>query len=123
MRLKPTTIILALACLGITSACSRSPAPNTGTAAAPVVTKLEVDNQGFLDMNIYVLRGPAGSRLRLGSASGSSKTTLTIPETVLLAGGTPLKFLADPIGGRRPSVSTTIVVNHGDVVTLRIPPG
>lgn len=121
MRLKPTAIIFALACLG-TSACTRSQSPRAGAAAAPLITKLEVDNQAFLDMNIYVIRD-GGARLRLGTALGNATTTLTIPESVMLSGGTPLKFLADPIGSRRTSVSSSIVVNHGDIVTLRIPPG
>lgn len=121
MRLKPTAIIFALACLG-TSACTRSQSPRAGAAPAPLVTKLEVDNQAFLDMNIYVLRD-GGARLRLGTATGNSKTTLTIPDMVMLSGATPLKFVADPIGGRRTSVSSSVIVNPGDIVTLRIPPG
>lgn len=120
MRLKTSAVILAFACLGTSTACSH---PQSGQVApAPAVTKLEVDNQGFLDMNIYVIRD-GGARQRLGTATGNSQTTLTIPETVMLLGPTQLKFLADPIGGRRTSVSSSIIVNHGDIVTLRIPPG
>lgn len=120
MRLKTSAVILAFACLGTTVSCSH---PKSGqAAAAPAVTKLEVDNQGFLDMNIYVMRD-GGARQRLGTAIGNSETTLTIPETVMRSGVTQLKFIADPIGGRRTSVSSSIIVNRGDIVTLRIPPG
>ncbi len=37
---------------------------------------VQVDNQGFLDMNIYAVR--SSQRLRLGTAAGNSKTNLTI---------------------------------------------
>lgn len=122
MRLQPIAVVFALACLGTSNACTRSPSARAGAAPAPVVTKLEVENQGFLDMNIYVMRD-AGVRQRLGTATGNSKTTLTIPEAVMRIGATQLKFVADPIGGRRASVSSSIIVNPGDIVTLRIPPG
>jgi hypothetical protein len=124
MRLKPLTLVLALGCLGAVSACTRSSSTNAGAPAAPVpVTTLEVTNQDFLDMDIYVISAPIGTRLRLGTARGNTTTKLTIPEGVLLSGGTPLKFLADPVGRTRTSVSSSIVVNRGDIVTLRIPPG
>ncbi|HEX5437081.1 MAG TPA: hypothetical protein VFW98_07975 [Gemmatimonadaceae bacterium] len=83
-------------------------------------TTLEVQNQGFLDMDIFVLR--SGQRIRIGDVSGNSTTTLTIP-SYLLSGPTPLRFLADPVGGVRTPVSQEITVSPGDEVTLIIPPG
>lgn len=121
MRLKSTAVIFALACLG-TSACTHTQSGRAGAPAAPAVTKLEVDNQGFLDMDVYVVR-EGGARQRLGTATGNAKTTLKIPESVMRIGATQLKFVADPIGGRRASVSSSIIVNPGDIVTLMIPPG
>jgi hypothetical protein len=35
---------------------------------------------------------------------------------------TPLRFIADPIGGNRASVSQEITVVPGDTVVLTIPP-
>jgi hypothetical protein len=121
MRSKTFVAIYALACLGTTSACARFRSGSTGAAPAPVITRVEVDNRGYLDMNVYVMRD-GGAQRRLGTALGNSTTTLTIPQT-MLSGATSLKFLADPIGGRRTSVSSTIIVNPGDIVTLRIPSG
>jgi hypothetical protein len=82
-------------------------------------TVVEVDNQGFQDMDVFALR--SGQRLRLGLATGVHKTDLTIPPA-LINGLTPLRFVADPIGGRRASVSQEITVAPGDTVVMTIPP-
>jgi len=41
---------------------------------------------------------------------------------MLVSGLTPLRFVADPIGGNRASVSQEITVAPGDTVVLMIPP-
>lgn len=84
------------------------------------VTTLRVQNQGFLDMTIYLIAG--SQRVRLGVAGGSSTTTMRIPSQYVF-GASSLRFLADPIGGNRTPVSESITVVPGDVVTLIIPPG
>src|SRR5688500_5981155 len=81
-------------------------------------TTVTVDNQSFSDMTIYVSRG---QRVRLGNARGHSKTTFTIPPSIV-AGVSSLRFIADPIGSTRSSVSEEISVNPGDSVGLTIPP-
>lgn len=83
-------------------------------------TTLRVRNQNFLDMNVFVVRG--GQPIRLGTVSGNSTQVLRIP-AYLLAGVTPLRFVADPIGGSRGPVSEEIVVSPGDQVELMVPPG
>ena len=103
--------LLAAACTGFRHG-STSVDPN-----APTV--VQVDNQGFLDMAVYVLR--SSERLRLGTATGNSKSNLRIP-TGIVTGLTPLRFVADPIGGTRASVSEEITVTPGDTVGLTIPP-
>jgi hypothetical protein len=80
---------------------------------------LQVENRGFADMVIYAVSG--GQRVRLGIAGGNSTNSFTIPRS-LMKGAGPLRFLADPIGGRRTPVSEDMVVQPGDVVTLTIPP-
>lgn len=103
--------VLALGC-GSHKQNASLPAPD---ARAVVM----VDNRSFLDMDVFVYDG--NQRVRLGTAAGHSVTELTIPPR-LLTGATPLRFIADPIGGRRAPVSDEIVVNPGDEVTLIIPP-
>ena len=92
---------------------SEAPMPN-----AP--TMLTVDNRNFADMVIYVVRS-SGERQRLGTATGVSTTHFTIPSR-LIFGGTALRFLADPVGGRGTPISEEITVQPGDNVQLMIPP-
>ncbi|HJP59531.1 MAG TPA: hypothetical protein VJ865_06015 [Gemmatimonadaceae bacterium] len=82
-------------------------------------TTLQVDNQGFLDMAVYAVRSV--ERIRLGTATGNSKTNLRIP-SALVNGLTPMRFIADPIGATRASISEEITVSPGDTVVLTIPP-
>ena len=103
--------LAAAACGGSKSRSAPAPQPRT---------TVRVENQAFSDMNIYAIRG--GQRIRLGTASGNSTTTFTIPAN-LIFGATPLRFLADPIGGNRTSVSEEITVQPGDQVRLILPPG
>jgi len=112
MRL--TTI--AVMVLGVfVVACSSAQRITPGDSERTTVT---VDNQGFLDMAIYATRG---QRVRLGTAPGHSKTVLVIPEA-LLGGVGIIRFIADPIGSSRASVSEEITVNKGDDIGLMIPP-
>lgn len=97
----------------------KSAAPGSGDTGNPGPTVVQVDNQGFLDMAVYAVR--SGQRVRLGNANGASKTNLKVPSS-LVSGITPLRFVADPIGGRRASVSQEITVVPGDTVVLTIPP-
>ena len=82
---------------------------------------LEVENQNFLDMTVYVVEG--GARQRLGEPAATPRPPLTIPEQLIRGGASPLRFLADPIGGEGLPVTEEIVVEPGDAVTLVIPPG
>ena len=82
-------------------------------------TTIRVENQGFADMTIYAIR--SGQRVRLGQATGNTTTTFTIPANIIF-GATPLRFLADPIGGRGTPISDEITVQPGDQVRLVLPP-
>jgi hypothetical protein len=112
-------MLAALWCgIALATACSRNnPADD---AAEPVPkTYLKVENQAFLDMNVYVYR--SSQRIRLGTVNGNSTMRMVIPAN-LLFGSTPLRFQADPIGGNRQSISQEISVSPGDEVVLTIPP-
>ena len=115
--MKIPTITFALLLLGA-SAC-KTFSHGAGAAEQSYPTVVQVDNQGFLDMNIYAAR--SSQRVRIGTAVGNSKTNLTIPAG-LVTGLTPLRFIADPIGGSRASVSMEITVAPSDTVVLTIPP-
>jgi hypothetical protein len=90
-----------------------------GSGVEPARASIRVDNEGFSDMTVYALR--SAQRVRLGLAPGHANTVFTVP-SALMNGLTQLRFIADPIGGARPSVSEEITVAPGDSVTLTIPP-
>jgi hypothetical protein len=115
---------LAIAAFAIvsatTAACGgRDVETSAGEVALADAAHLVVDNQGFLDMTIYVLEGSA--RRRLGTATGGTRSRILIPPSVI-GNGRDLQFLADPIGGRRNSVSQRIFVTPGEEVRLTILP-
>ena len=82
-------------------------------------TAIRVDNQSFADMTVYALR--SSQRVRLGMAPGHSNTVFDVPRT-LISGLTPLRFIANPIGGTHASVSEEITVAPGVSVVMTIPP-
>src|SRR5256886_6010240 len=92
-------------------------------AVAPIDPRAEVavtvDNQNFLDMNVFLIRG--GQRIRLGTVPGlSSRILMVRPD--LIGYGTELRFELHPIGGRSNPASATISVRPADVIQLTIPP-
>lgn len=111
------TLVLLVATGVITTACSSG-----GRGVRPgseVVTTLEVDNQNFTDMTIYLVNG--GQRIRLGRATGKSKTAMRLPRNVLTF-PRELQFSAEPLGGQPGSSTSRIWVNPGDTVLLVITP-
>ena len=125
MRVARSLIALTAVCLATVAApgCARRRARTAAadsTGAQPTRTALRVENRGFPDMTIYVIRS-GSQRIRLGIAGGNRTTVLPIP-SYLVSFPTPLRFLADPIGGNRTPVSDEITVSPGDEVVLTIPP-
>jgi hypothetical protein len=106
-----TTITLAAAC----ARASHMP------EEAPERTVLKVENQGFPDMNIFVLP-ESSNRVRLGTVTGTSNAYFTLPD-YLIRGTRELRFQALPIATPRGPVSQSIMVTPGDTVVLVIPPG
>jgi hypothetical protein len=116
-RALPALAIALLAGTPVLAGCNMgrpAESPSPVTAAT-----LRVENQGFADMNIYLLLS-GGSRQRLGTATGNSVSHFNLPRTAVAFG--TVRFIADPIGGRRAPVSEEISVHAGDEVVLTIPP-
>ena len=112
--LRTTPIVLAAVLLFL-SACGgaggRSPQPRERTTVT-------VENQAWLDMNVFALEG--STRHRLGTVTATSTRTLAIP-AALVGTGRQLSFLADPIGSSTQATSYAMFVRPGDNVTLTIP--
>jgi|SRR5438094_6782073 len=103
--------------LSLSAACARS---SHMPQEAPERTVLKVENQGFPDMNIFVLP-EASSRLRLGTVTGNTNGYFTLPD-YLIRGARELRFQALPIATQRGPISQSIMVTPGDTVVLVIPP-
>lgn len=115
--MRPRSTYIALLFLLLTLGACASGA-HRGAVPAQEQTTLRVQNQSWLDMNVFVLR--SGQRIRLGMVPGSSTRVLVIPANIMF-GMTPLQFMADPVGSPRTPISQEITVRPGDEVTLIIP--
>ena len=114
------TRLALIAALAVSWACPKPSQTGEDDDLAPrAETMVRVENQDFLDMNVYVVR--SGQRIRLGNVSGLSTRVLPIPPS-LVGGGAELRFLVDPVGSNRTPISHEIFVQPGDVVELLIPP-
>lgn len=114
-RLVPVAI--ASLALAVSAGCARtSHVPED----APQRTVLKVENQGFPDMNIFVLP-EASNRIRLGTVTGTSNAYFVLPDYVI-RGTRELRFQALPIATPRGPISQSIMVTPGDTVVLTIPP-
>ena len=109
------TVVLAFAALAVPACHPRALAPINPQAEVA----LNVDNQNFLDMNVFLVR--SGQRIRLGTVPGlTSRTLMVRPEYI--GYGADLRFEVHPIGGRGNPITETISVHPGDVIELTIPP-
>lgn len=112
MQLRYALVLVGFAAVG----CHRRAVAPINPQAEVAVT---VDNQNFLDMTVYLIRG--GQRIRLGMVPGLTKQILMVNPD-LVGYGTDLRFEVHPIGGRGNPISETISVKPGDVINLTIPP-
>jgi hypothetical protein len=109
------SLVLVILLLTTVSCAARK--PDAPEREAPKTT-VEVQNQAWLDMKVYVLSG--SRRVRLGTVPSASTRVFTIPP-YLIFGLTSLRFLADPIGADAGPVSQEITVAPGDQVEMIIP--
>jgi hypothetical protein len=102
-----------IAVLGFSTACGASRStvasgPEPSSNEIPV----QIDNQNFSDMDIYVVRN--GERWLIGHAGAFTKTTLAIRGTI--KGDGRVRLLAEPVGGVRPIATPTLVVPQGQTI-------
>jgi hypothetical protein len=109
--------VFLLALVAGSAACSQ--ARQGGAVPQQANTSVRVQNNAWLDVNIYVMQ-QGGTRQRLGMVTGARSATLRIPNTVV-GPGRDLVFQADPVGSRSVATSFRIYVRPGEQVTLTIP--
>ncbi len=110
----PASLALVLALVAAGRHHRPAAAPNP-LAEIPVT----VENQNFLDMDVFVVRG--GQRIRVGMVPGlTSRIVMLRPD--LVGYGSELRFEVHPLGGRGNPITDTMTVHSGDVIHLTIPP-
>ena len=105
----------SLLVVALLSACSLAKLGGRGSAQGTV--SLVVENRGYYDVNVYVVRSEGTRGARLGTVNGGATVTFKVRETDLQAGGL-LQLQARAIGGRSTWSSPTLFVSSGMVVKL-----
>ncbi len=114
-------VLPILALLLAAPACTTPEQPGGNPRAQAEIAQVRVENQAWLDMNIFVTDTGNGARTRLGLVTGTSSSTLRIPQSVV-GMGRALRFVADPVGSGRTASSFEFFVRPGQQVTITIPP-
>lgn len=107
---------LALVTLLGTAACTGK---GTDAPRPQQQTFVAVDNQAWLDVNVYAIAG--SQRSRLGTVTAHGTHTFRLPVSVVGA-GRELQFLVDPVGSNAQGTSWNIFVAPGQQVRLTVPP-
>jgi hypothetical protein len=110
-------VLIAAAPTGLTG-CSRN--RSTRRVDEPPPTVVQVSNNNFLDIVVYVVQ--RGQRIRLGTATSNRATNFVIPSHVFF-GPTPISFVVDPVGSGRVQSTGEIVVDAGEELELRLDGG
>jgi hypothetical protein len=116
--MKQPITLCAIAALSFALLGGCASAPRNDVQVGPATT-VEVENQSFFDMTVYVFEG--GRRVRLGTVPGLATRIYTIPER-LLFGISALRFQIDPLGGDRSPLTHEVGVAQGESLRLVIPP-
>lgn len=95
---------------------------NTRSFSPSAKAVLQVRNQSFDQMNIYVLT-QGGAQTRVGTVMGKQDAYFDIPDWVMQGRVQTLRFVARPIATPRGPVSDEITATPGDTIVLLIPPG
>jgi len=114
------SLAVALVILAV-AACTAPPAPrfNIGSGQASREIRIDVVNDNYADITVYVVR--ASSNLRLGNVVGKNSASFTLnPDQISPSRG--LMLMADPIGSRSTFVSEAVTADPGSWVVLNISP-
>ena len=116
-----STLLGAIVALGLAAAPQPGPVPSqravADTQAASRQITLQVQNDNFLDVNVYVRS--QGMTWRLGTVSGMETTTFNVPQSIAVPDG-QLRLVFAPIGGWGYWVSPPVLVWPGDTLTSQV---
>lgn len=110
--------VLALLLATTLAACASSlDGGDAAQSASTGETLVRVKNHNWADMTVYLVRG--GMRVRLGTVTSMTETTLTVPRAILAA-GIDVQLIADPIGSSQRFMTETIMVSPGQTIDLML---
>jgi hypothetical protein len=121
--MRTSRVSFTAALLLLAAGCAHSPAPVA--SASPLTSdraesarpsraiQIQVDNQNFSDMNVYLVS--RGARWLVGNVGGMSRAKLTIPASLAPA-DLRFRFRAQTIGGGGSTTTPTVIVSPGQQV-------
>jgi hypothetical protein len=117
MKLARLALVSALVCTGAVGCASRSKQGAVQWTDGPSAPMLTVQNDNWLDVVVYVVRG--ASRFRVGTVRSTSTETFRL-KSEGLGGSSPLRIMADPIGSKSGYVTDQIVLTAGQRLEVRV---
>lgn len=114
MRLRVAGLCLALLAV---AGCKKKDGDLPPTPSGPFTVYVSVTNQGYFDVNVYLMRANDAFGRRLGTVNGNTSQTFRFQDTELQPGGR-LQVGARSIGSRSSWVSPTLSVGPGMVARL-----
>lgn len=115
-------LFTSVAAVLVAAGCARSPAPSAAPSPEPSASDnaraaraipVEVDNENFYDMNVYLLS--RGARYLIGQVGGMTKATLTVPAGMAPADN-QVRLRAEAIGGAGATTTPLLIVPQGQQV-------
>lgn len=113
LRSLTTAVALAVAA----GACTAHASPRTGPLPAERETTVEVTNNNWSDMVVYVVS--SGMRRRLGTINSMSTERLRVPRALVMP-GVKVRLMADPIGDSDTFNTGPILVSPGERIEFTI---
>jgi len=98
------------------AACSRNKAQNDDFYPRAEPIPVHVQNENFLDMNVFVVS--SGVSRRLGLVTGNSAADFKIQWSIV--NGQSISLTATPIGGRGSAGSGALNVSPGQMIDFKI---
>lgn len=92
-------------------------APDSVVSSRRMAPVLNVENNNWLDVHVYLVRN--GEPFSLGTVSGPGESRLVLP-SLAMTPGAQVQILVLPIGGANDYLSPTLMVNPGDVLHLTV---
>lgn len=101
----------------LTAACARGRQLQGGGLAGNGAPTMKVQNDNWLDVVIYIVRGAA--RFRVGTVGGNSSQTFSLSAAHDL-GSSPLRIMADPIGSNNRYLTEPILLGPGQLLEVKV---